>query len=267
MDLTDAYENGAYIEGAAEYPARWAKAAARYRAQLAELGLARLDLSYGAGEREKLDLFLPGESHDGPPKGLVVFVHGGYWRRFDRKDWSDLAEGVRARGWAVAMPSYDLCPAVRISEITRQVAAAVCFAAREVDGPIRLAGHSAGGHLVARIAVPGVLPEAVEARVVDVMPISPLSDLRPLMQTAMNADLRLDMAEAEAESPILLPAPRAKVSVWVGGSERPAFIDQANWLHDAWGAHVTIVPGHHHFNVIEPLGEPYSAIVETLLGL
>lgn len=262
-DLTDAYENGAYIEGAAEYPPRWARAGQQYRAQLEELGLARLDVPYGDGAREQLDLFLP----EGTPKGLLVFVHGGYWLAFDRKSWSDLAEGARARGWAVALPSYDLCPDVRIAQITRQVAASVTHAAGLVDGPIRLTGHSAGGHLVARLAVPGVLPPEVEARLAGVMPISPLADLHPLMQTAMNAKLCIDAAEAHSESPALLPRPTARVTVWVGADERPAFLDQARLLADAWGAHLTAVPDHHHFNVIEPLGEPFSPMVETLLGL
>ncbi|MEQ5869299.1 alpha/beta hydrolase [Sagittula sp. NFXS13] len=262
-DLSDAYENGAYIANAAAYPEEWARAARLYRAQLTEQGLARLDLPYGDGARAQLDLFLP----SGTPKGLIVFVHGGYWKAFDRKTWSDLAEGARARGWAVAMPSYDLCPDVRIVEITRQVARAVVAASAEVAGPIRLVGHSAGGHLVARIAVPGVLPDEVAARVVGVMPISPLSDLRPLMLTAMNEVLRIDPAEATSESPVLLPRPSAKVTVWVGAEERPAFLDQAKWMSTAWNCQLTISPEHHHFNVIEPLSEPYSALVEALLGL
>ena len=85
---------------------------------------------YGHGTREVLDLFMP----EGAPKGLVVFVHGGYWMKFDRSYWSHLAAGAQAQGWAVAMPSYDLCPRVRIADITRQIANAVAVAAREIGG-------------------------------------------------------------------------------------------------------------------------------------
>lgn len=262
MDLTDAYENGAYIPGAAAYPPRWAEAAAAYRGRLAVSGRARLGVMYGHGTRQAMDLFLP----DGIARGLVAFVHGGYWRQFDRSSWSHLAEGARAQGWAVVVPSYDLCPRVRISEITRQVAQAVSVAAQEIDGPLRLAGHSAGGHLVARLATQGVLPEAVTARIAGVLPISPVADLRPLMQTAMNADLRLDPGEARAESPIFAPPPDAPVTVWVGAKERPVFVEQARKLSAVWEAGLVEAEGKHHFDVIDPLEDPDSEMVRRLLG-
>ena len=202
---------------------------------------------------------------DRVPLGLVVFVHGGYWLRFGRELWSHFAAGPLARGWAVAMPSYDLCPRVRISDITRQVAAAVGVAAREVPGPVVLTGHSAGGHLVSRMLAPDMLPAEVAARLAHVMPISPLSDLRPLMQTAMNADLGLDEAEARAESPIFQPAPTRPVTVLVGGAERPAFLEQARRLEDAWRCGLVVDEGKHHFDVIDGLTDPDSALVRRLL--
>ena len=48
----------------------------------------------------------------------VVFVHGGYWMKFDRSYWSHFSEGLTARGWAVAMPSYTLAPEARIGSMT-----------------------------------------------------------------------------------------------------------------------------------------------------
>jgi arylformamidase len=53
----------------------------------------------------------------GTPKGLVVFVHGGFWMKLDKSFWSHLAAGPLAHGHAVAMPSYTLCPDIRISGI------------------------------------------------------------------------------------------------------------------------------------------------------
>ncbi|SDY49858.1 alpha/beta hydrolase [Citreimonas salinaria] len=261
MTLDDAYANAAYIADADAYPDQWAQAAEAYRGRLAAAGRARLGIMYGHGPREALDLFLP----DGVPEGLCVFVHGGYWLKFDRAHWSHLAEGPRAAGWAVAMPSYDLAPRVRIKDITRQIAQAVTRAAHEVEGPIRLTGHSAGGHLVARMAMPGVLPDAVAARLAHVMPISPVADLRPLMQTSMNRDLQIDEAEAQAESPMLHPAPKVPVTVWVGGDERPAFLEQAEALAKAWGAGHVVDAGRHHFDVIDGLADADSRMTRTLL--
>ena len=260
MDYDDAYANAPYIAGAEHYPERWQTQAATFRDRLHDR--AKLALLYGPSERQKYDLFLP----EATPKGLCIFVHGGYWLKFHRNFWSHLAAGPLARGWAVAMPSYDLCPQVSIATITRQIARAIETAAANVDGPLVLAGHSAGGHLVARMCVAGVLPSPVMARLRHVMPISPVSDLRPLLNLEMNADFRLDMAMAEAESPALMQPLDLRVTIWVGKDERPVFLDQARWLAEAWNAGHVIEENRHHFDVIEGLEQTNSDMVERLLG-
>jgi len=142
-DWDDAYANGAYIEGADDYPVKWARAALQFRQMMSQKTLAECDIAYGDSERQRLDIFRPEDKIN----GLVVFIHGGYWRAFDKSSWSHLAIAAVQRGWAVAMPSYDLAPAVSISEITSQMGTAISKAASAFSGPIRLAGHSAGGHL------------------------------------------------------------------------------------------------------------------------
>jgi acetyl esterase/lipase len=259
MDWDDAYANAPYIPGGADYPARWEAEADQFRRLEEALGRAALNQSYGTGERERFDLFYPA----GKPAGLVVFLHGGYWRAFGRESWSHLAKGPAGRGWVVAIPSYTLAPHARIAEISRQAVRAIEAAASRVAGPLVLTGHSAGGHLAARALAPEL---ALAPRVARVVPISPLSDLRPLLALAMNADWRMDAAEAEAESPMLQSPPAAEAHVWVGAAERPAFLDQARWLSEAWNARLTIEPGRHHFDVVEGLASPDSALTEALLG-
>ena len=257
-DLSDAYANGAYIEGAALYPPRWDGASKVLREALG--GRAELGVSYGPSPRQAYDFFQPEQ----PAKGTLIFVHGGYWRMFDRDSWSFLAKGALARGWAVAMPSYDLCPQVGIAMITQQIAQAVQHIAGCTHGPISLVGHSAGGHLVARMVAPGMLPDAVMDRVRHVVPISPLSDLEPLCQTDINADFQMDAGMARAESPMLQPAPQTKVTVWVGSDERPAFLDQAMWLAEAWQCDQVVAQGKHHFDVIDALADPEGDILSVL---
>ena len=257
--LDDAYENGGFIPGAEAYPPRWEAEALAFR----EAARGEVDLAYGAHARARFDLFLP----EGAPRGLFVFVHGGYWKARAKSDWSHFAGGALGNGFAAAMIGYPLAPEVRIAEITAHVRDAISAAAERVLGPVRLAGHSAGGHLVARMAMPGVLPAEVAARVERVMPISPVSDLRPLLDLSMNAELRLDAEEAEVESPVLgAPMPHVAVNVVVGAQERPAFLDQARWLAEAWGAKHTILPGRHHFDVIDGLAEPESGLSRWLAG-
>lgn len=257
------YNNVDFIPRGADYPDRWAEDARTHRETEAAVGRARLNVTYGPGERQKLDIFHP----SGKPQGLVVFVHGGYWLRFDRGVWSHFSSGLTAAGWAVAMPSYRLAPEVRIRDITRDIARAVETAADHIAGPLRLTGHSAGGHLVARLGCRDVmLDPAVRTRIEKIVPISPLSDLRPLMQTSMNAKLNLDDAEAAAESPINHTAPDVPVTVWVGAEERPVFLDHASWLAEAWNATYRIASGRHHFDIIDALCDPESPLARSLLS-
>jgi arylformamidase len=255
-DLSDAYANTIHIPDGDAFPARWAAAASAFRA-----AHPPEDLSYGGHPRARLDLFRPA----GEPRGLLVFIHGGYWMAFGREDFSHLAAGALAQGWAVALPSYPLCPEVPVGAITRAAAHATERAAQEVPGPIHLAGHSAGGHLVARLACADV-PLDVRDRLARVVPISPLANLRPLLRTDLNETLHLSEAEALGESPMLRPKPSVSVTVWVGEAERPAFRDQALWLSQAWDAPLVVDPGRHHFDVIAGLAEPDSALVRTVLG-
>ncbi len=263
MELDDAYANAAYIPGGEAFPGMWLEAARSFAFVQGAADRFRPGLPYGTSGRARFDLVLP----EGRPQGLVVFVHGGYWLNFDRSYWTHLAAGAQARGWAVVLPSYDLCPAVRIAEITDQITSAVQVSAAMVDGPIVLSGHSAGGHLVARMLEPGRLDPEVAARLQKVVPISPVADLRPLLKTSMAADLRLDAAEAEAESPVLMrDRLDVPVTVWVGGDERPAFLDQARWLSEAWDCGCVIAEGRHHFDVIESLEVADSDLVDVLIG-
>jgi arylformamidase len=267
-DWDDAYANGPNIPGSERWPAAWVQPAQSYRDELQRSGRATLDIFYGERPRNRFDLFRP----EGQPKGLVVFVHGGFWRAFDKSFWSYLARGSVESGYAVAMPSYTLCPAVRIADITREIAAAVEHAAAMVEGPILLTGHSAGGHLVTRmISVTSPLPESFRARIRNTVSISGVHDLRPMLKTAMNADLRIDEAEAQTESPALLqPMPGARLTCWVGSAERPEFIRQNALLANIWtglGAQTCTIeePGRHHFDVIDGLADRNHPMVKTLL--
>lgn len=265
-DWDDAFANMAHVPGSGALPERWANDAAAYRASGVKV---ETDIAYGDAPREKLDIVWP----DDTPKGLAVFVHGGYWMRLSKSDWTHYAEGARARGWAVALPSYTLTPDIRIAGITAQIGRALTVAAERVAGPIHLSGHSAGGHLVTRMICDDTpLPPNVLARIEHTLSISGLHDLRPLMKTAMNDTLHLDAAEAMAESAVLhSPAGTPRVTAWVGGGERPEFIRQARILAAIWqgldAQTACLVDGdHNHFTVIEGLRQADSAITRMLVG-
>lgn len=262
--IDGAYANSPYIPDAESFSTRWATAAAAFRAARP----CELDIAYGIGKRERYDLFLP----EGRPAGLAVFIHGGYWMAFDKSSWSHLAAGPLARGWAVMVPSYPLCPDVRIGAIVRAVGAALTHAARRVDGPIAVAGHSAGGHLAARMACNDApLPPEVAERLERVVPISGLHDLRPLMATRMNETLQLDAEEARRESPALCDPAAVELVAWVGDGERPQLRRQTRVLALIWEGLARAVrhveaADRHHFDVIEDLTDPRSSLTAALLG-
>jgi len=224
---------------------------------------------YGDRSRERFDIVWPKDK----PLGLAVFVHGGYWMRLDKSYWTNLAEGARSQGWAVCIPSYSLAPEVSISTITTQITAAISEASTIVAGPIRLAGHSAGGHLVTRmLCIDSALNVDVSRRIEHSLTISGLHDLRPLLYTTMNDTLQLDINEAVSESPALqLPNANVELTAWVGGNELSEFIRQAKLISLMWdGLDVTtkcvVEAEHNHFSVIEALADQNSAITRAFCG-
>ncbi|RWC49387.1 MAG: alpha/beta hydrolase [Mesorhizobium sp.] len=269
VDWDDAYANGANIAGSDRWPAAWAEPAQAFRDALSAEGRARLDIAYGEGPRNRLDLFFP----DAAPKGLVVVIHGGYWLETDKSLWSHLANGAVSSGFAVAMPSYTLCPDIRIAGIVREVGAAIGKAAAVVDGPLMLTGHSAGGHLATRMVTTTTpLAADVARRIRHVVSISGLHDLRPIMRTGMNKALAIDDDEALAESPALLcPMEGARITCWAGGGERAEFLRQNALLANIWtglGATTSAVvePDRHHFSIVDGLADPAHPLTRTLIS-
>ena len=268
QDWDDAFANMAHVEDSHLLPEFWADRARTYRAGL-EPERITADIPYGTQERQKFDIIWP----DDTPKGLAVFVHGGYWMRLEKANWSDLAEGARKHGWAVCIPSYTLTPQARICEITQEVGAAITLAADHVMGPIRLAGHSAGGHLVTRmLCEDSPLPDTVRSRIDLTLSISGLHDLRPLLHTAMNDTLHLDMDEATLESAVLhRPFGRSPLIAWVGGNERPEFIRQSRLMSTIWAGldvptRCHIDGTHNHFTILDPLKLPDTPLTQAFVG-
>ncbi|MFI6039497.1 alpha/beta hydrolase fold domain-containing protein [Streptomyces sp. NPDC051315] len=121
----------------------------------------------------ELDLWLPRRRPDGPPAPLVIFVHGGGWRRGRREDM-----GYRMRGWepgpfariaaaglAVASVDYRLSGEALFPAPLEDVRSALRWLVRrspelgtDADRVV-VWGESAGGHLAALLALsPGIPP-------------------------------------------------------------------------------------------------------------
>lgn len=267
IDWNDEFANAKYIPNGVSYPNLWRQLAGSFRSNWPN---QLLDCQYGEHPRKRFDLFLP----SGQNIGLVVFIHGGFWLDFDKSFWSHLARGFCENNWSCAIPSYVLAPEAKISEITQMVSVAIETCATKISGPIVLIGHSAGGHLVSRMACNNTLlkPETT-ARIQRIYSISGVHDLTNLLYTEMNSILALTRSEVLQESPSkLVPSPNAKIVCWVGAKERPEFLRQSNILFCAWSKllhsiECVVEQEKHHFNVIESLTDPNSILTRTVCGL
>ena len=266
--LAKQYNNRELVPEHPQFFARWADSSARARSTLA----CHLDLRYGDMPGETIDVF-PAKKGDGR---CMMFIHGGYWRSLDKKDFSFLAPAWVDAGVTLAVVNYDLCPRVAMDEIVRQMlrASRWLWLNAEKYGIDRerlyVSGHSAGGHLTAMLMC--ALWPQLDARLPKDLwkgglAISGIYDLRPLIEVDfLQADLRLDPALALRLSPAFLPtATRAPVMSSVGGDESPEFLRQNAMLGERWKSTFAgdiPMPGTNHFSVIDGLAEPSSALFE-----
>jgi arylformamidase len=259
MDAQSEYDNRARVPEHPGIITHWARDSAEFRANWPD---SELGLAYGPGEREKLDLFRPGPGGDWP---LALFIHGGYWQALDRLFFSHVARGLLDHGVAVAIPSYDLCPAVPLARIVEQLRTAAAFLHRRHRRRMLATGHSAGGHLTAMLLAtdwqaldPSLPPDLVPAG----LPISGVFELEPLLPTTIAAPLHLTPAEARRLSPRFLPPPPGtSLHAVVGGAESGEFLRQTRDFAAAWGGSWEAVPGANHFTVLEPLTDPANPLV------
>jgi arylformamidase len=280
--LDSQYNNRALVPEYASHFDRWTRDSEVAR----QAGGACLDLAYGYGSGETLDIFPAAHPPGGALAPVLVFIHGGYWRSLDKADHAFLAPAFVKQGACVVVPNYALCPAVTIPDIALQMVEALAWVYRHIaqyggdTDRITVVGHSAGGHLAALLLTcqwPAYLPGLPPALVKNALSISGLYDLEPLRHTPFLADsLRLTPAQVKKASPALLPAPavqqgRGVLYTVAGGSESSEFLRQNQLIQQAWGAQAVPVcealPGLNHFSVLEALVQPGHRLHQLALQL
>ncbi len=283
--LTAQYNNRALVPEHGVHLARWAKQSAKVRQSTGAL----LDLAYGHGAGEQLDVFRP---EPGSSKGLapvMVFIHGGYWRSLDKSDHSFVAPAFTRKGVCVVVVNYALCPAVRVSDICLQITEALAWVNRHIavhggdPSRVTVVGHSAGAHLAAMMLSCdwlSVAPDLPEVVVRNGLGISGVYDLAPLRHAPfIQSDLRLTAAEARRVSPSRMPAPghlptEAVFPTLAGADESEEFRRQNGLMQAAWGAQRVpvneLIKGRNHFSVLEDLTRMRSRLHQLtceLLGV
>jgi arylformamidase len=266
------YNNRAAVPEHPQIFARWASESATVRASQR----CELDLEYGPSFQEKVDLFFA----DGTSKALLVFIHGGYWRSLDKSDFSFLAPAFTQRGITVAMINYGLAPQLRIDDIVRQARASIAWLAHNAyrygadASKLYVAGHSAGGHLAAMLAVthwPSVSTTLPADLIKGAICISGIYDLEPIRYASMNQDLRLDAVAAQRLSPALMQSPvSVPIVMAVGGDESDEFKRQNKLLIERWpGCAMQDIPmpGANHFTVVDGLAKSDNPLHHAAMKL
>lgn len=263
--LDAAYNNTAAVGQVKRdaYVAEWTKRSQVIR----DAPGARLDLRYGLGSRQRLDVFTCGC----PASPTLIYIHGGYWQMSDKEPYAFLGEGVLAAGFNLVLIEYTLAPAARMDQIVGEIVSAVAWViehAKEIDGdPARVfvSGHSAGGHLTAMAMS--------NSRLAGGVAISGIYDLEPIRLNYLNEKLGMDVAETERNSPMRhFPATTAPLVVTVGLGELPELVRQTEEYSAAWIAHGLCgrylpVPAHNHFTILEELARPKGMILAALLEM
>ena len=226
----------------------------------------KLDVPYGPSEMEKLDVF-PSGSDDGP---TWIFIHGGYWRRLDKSDFSYIADPFTAHGVTLISVNYALAPNVTVHEIVRQVRAATSWVLENIGDwngdPDRvfIGGHSVGGQLAALVAA----THPVEG----LTSISGLADLEPVRLSYANEWARLKPEDDVPLSPVhQIPSRELPLIAYAGSKETDEFRRQTAILADAWRARNYPVDegyleGQDHFSIALELHDHASELTQAILA-
>jgi arylformamidase len=261
--LDAAYNNTAAVADSPDWLARWEKLSAAVRSG----PRARLDIAYASRPRARFDYFACGALK--PP--LFVFIHGGYWQRNDKSMFAFVAEGPRAHGIDVALLGYTLAPQARLTDIVTEVRRALTVLCERADDlgfdrdRLFVGGWSAGGHLTAIVADQPAFRGGV--------PISGIFDLEPIALNYLNEKLALDASEIATLSPLRVLRERAPpLRMFVGGDELPELKRQSAMYAEAARERglpvaLTVLPGRHHYSILDELAQPDGTIARALTQL
>ena len=240
-----------------------------------------LDVRYGPGAKETLDIF-PAADSGGGGRGAPVhlFIHGGYWRAMDKSDYSFIADAFQPAGATTVVINYDLCPTVTLDTIVEQSNRSIAWTFRNIaeygGDPERLyvSGNSAGGHLTAMALAHDWEAEGLPADIIKgAAPITGVMDCEPVLDITVNEEVRLEPEAARRLSPLRNPPRRAlPLLVAVGGAEPRLWIKMSeDYAALCRGRGIECeymeMPGQDHFDISRAVGDPESPLARAMLRM
>lgn len=235
-----------------------------------------LDIPYGNGPRQVVDIFPAHESG----RQVLVYFHGGYWRRGSKNDNCNFVPAFVERGATVVLVEHDLCPQVTLSDIVSQSRSALAWAYRNLSryggdpGELFIAGNSAGGHLVAMaIAHDWTKEDLPQDLIKGAATMSGVMDLDMVPHVSVNAEIRMTPEIAHENSPLAHPPlGGCPVLVAVGGAEPEGWKQMSRDYYQFCeeqnvSCEYLEIPKANHFTMSVHLGDPQSPLNQAILRL
>jgi arylformamidase len=224
----------------------------------------KADIAYGDAPSETVDLFFPKET--ATPCPVHMFIHGGYWRAFSKRDYSLVADTVVAAGAIAVIIDYALMPAMRMATLVDQVGRAKQWVLDNIGQyggdpeKLTISGHSAGAHLATTLFQHDRGPSRVRSALL----LGGLYDLKPLQKSFLKDEIALTDDEVAAFTPMKKQFDAGtRVMVVVGAKETPPFHAQADTFARklcSQGLDVSqrIVVNRNHMDSVRDFGVPHS---------
>ncbi len=237
-------------------------------------------LAYGDDPSQWVDLHAPA----GESRGLVVVIHGGFWKAQYTADYgAPLATDLARRGWTAANVEYRRVgngggfPGT-LDDVHAAIGAAIGAVAAGAEGPVVALGHSAGGHLAAWAAARGRFGRwGGGPALTHVISQAGVLDLRSAVALGLGSDAALaflgdadatayEQADPLAQVPLEVPlwAVHAPDDDTVPFAQATTYVDAAT-AAGAEAALVEVTGG--HFGVVDPDSEAWAACVSILDSL
>lgn len=231
------------------------------------------DIAYGPDATETVDLFFPQGSRHRLP--VHMFIHGGYWRMFSKRDYSYIADTVTNAGAIAVIVDYALMPAARMATIVDQVRRAKQWILANIvnhggnPAHLTVSGHSAGAHLATFLFDSEQTPSNVRAALL----LGGLYDLKPLQDSFLAHEIGITDEEVATFTPLShRHDPLTNATVLVGANETPPFHQQfdrfvASLRRQGSRASSLVLTNRNHMDSVRDLGVPGTQAGDCLAGL
>ena len=240
-----------------------------------------VECSYGASALERVDVFLPDSISTS--RRIHVFFHGGYWRAFDKSDYSFVARPIVDTDSVAIVANYGLLPSISMRQLIAQCRTVICWlhtnAFRFNASPdrISISGHSAGAHIAAILSLTRWAEHNMPDDIIkSTLAVSGIYDLEPILHSFLRAETCITAEDVARFSPVnWVDRDRRSIAplfLAVGEEETDEFQRQSTVFAQTLSKHALDVSlqriaHRHHMNVVLDLGDSQAELGRKLVEI